>query len=48
LIEKPRGFDLFFILFYMQHAELQDPDPKLFGNAGCGSVYNAFRSATLM
>jgi hypothetical protein len=32
----------------MWNAELQDPDPKLFGNAGCGSVYNEFGSATLM
>jgi hypothetical protein len=30
--------DLFFLKDV--HAELQDPDPKLFGNAGCGSVYN--------
>jgi hypothetical protein len=40
VIQKPRGFDLF--LFYIQHAELQDPNPKLFGNAGSGEVYNEY------
>jgi hypothetical protein len=45
VIQKPKRI-LCFLIF--NEAELQDPDPKLFGNAVSGSVYNEYGSATLM